>query len=47
MSAIIIDGTKIAQEVRESVQAGVAKMQEEHGYVPGLATVLVGAVCRP
>lgn len=42
MSAIIIDGTKIAQEVRESVQAGVAKMQEEHGYVPGLATVLVG-----
>ncbi|MCA9997171.1 MAG: bifunctional methylenetetrahydrofolate dehydrogenase/methenyltetrahydrofolate cyclohydrolase FolD [Anaerolineales bacterium] len=42
MSATIIDGTRIAQEVRESVQAGVAKMQAEHGYVPGLATVLVG-----
>lgn len=42
MSATIIDGVKIAEEVRESVRAGVAKMQAEHGYVPGLATVLVG-----
>lgn len=42
MSATIIDGVKIAEEVRESVRAGVARMQAEHGYVPGLATVLVG-----
>lgn len=42
MSATIIDGVKIAEEVRESVRAAVAKMQAEHGYVPGLATVLVG-----
>lgn len=42
MSATIIDGTKIAEEVRESVRLAVAKMKETHGYVPGLATVLVG-----
>lgn len=42
MTAQIIDGKAIADKVREEVRQGVAQMQAEHGYVPGLATVLVG-----
>jgi len=42
MTAQIIDGTAIAEKVREEVRQGVEKMKEETGYVPGLATVLVG-----
>lgn len=42
MTAKIIDGTAIAEKVREEVRVGVAKMKEETGYVPGLATVRVG-----
>ena len=42
MSALIIDGKKIAEKVREEVGQGVAEMQAKHGYAPGLATVLVG-----
>lgn len=42
MSATIIDGKVIAEKVREEVRLAVANMQQVHGYVPGLATVLVG-----
>jgi 5,10-methylene-tetrahydrofolate dehydrogenase/methenyl tetrahydrofolate cyclohydrolase len=42
MSAQIIDGKVIAAKVRERVAEGVAQMNATHGYVPGLATVLVG-----
>ncbi len=42
MSANIIDGQAIAKQVRVEVKEAVAKMQAEHGYTPGLATVLVG-----
>ena len=42
MTAKIIDGTKIAADVREEIRAGVKAMQERYGYTPGLATVLVG-----
>lgn len=42
MTAQIIDGRKIAEKVEEEVREGVARMKEETGYVPGLATVLVG-----
>ncbi|MFL7840038.1 MAG: bifunctional methylenetetrahydrofolate dehydrogenase/methenyltetrahydrofolate cyclohydrolase FolD [Candidatus Promineifilaceae bacterium] len=42
MTAQIIDGTAIAEKVREEVRLGVEKMKEETGYTPGLATVLVG-----
>ena len=42
MSASIIDGKQIAKKVRDQVAVDVAKMKEEHDYVPGLATVLVG-----
>lgn len=42
MTAKIIDGKQVAEKVRASVAVDVAKMKEEHNYVPGLATVLVG-----
>lgn len=42
MSGQVIDGKQIAADVRESVRLAVVEMKETHGYVPGLATVLVG-----
>ena len=42
MPATIIDGAKIAREVREAVAAEAASLRKEHGIVPGLAVVLVG-----
>ena len=42
MSAVIIDGTKIAQDVRREVTQGVAELQAQHSIVPGLAAFLVG-----
>jgi 5,10-methylene-tetrahydrofolate dehydrogenase/methenyl tetrahydrofolate cyclohydrolase len=42
MTADIIDGTRIAGEIRQEVGKAVAAMKAEHGYTPGLATVLVG-----
>jgi methylenetetrahydrofolate dehydrogenase (NADP+)/methenyltetrahydrofolate cyclohydrolase len=42
MTARIIDGKQIGEKVKEEVRLGVARMQEEKGYSPGLATVLVG-----
>jgi methylenetetrahydrofolate dehydrogenase (NADP+)/methenyltetrahydrofolate cyclohydrolase len=41
MSATLIDGRKIAAEIREEIKERVARLAEE-GMVPGLATVLVG-----
>ena len=38
----IIDGTAAARAVRASVQHEVPAFQREFGFVPGLATVLVG-----
>ena len=42
MSATIIRGTDMAQEIRAEVAAGVAETRARHGVVPGLAVVLVG-----
>lgn len=42
MTAHIIDGKQIAEQVRAEVATAVAKMKAEHDYTPGLATVLVG-----
>ena len=42
MTAQLIDGTAIANQVKEEIAEAVARMQAEHGYTPGLATVLVG-----
>jgi methylenetetrahydrofolate dehydrogenase (NADP+)/methenyltetrahydrofolate cyclohydrolase len=42
VSASVIDGKAVAARVREEVGRDVASFVEEHGYAPGLATVLVG-----
>jgi methylenetetrahydrofolate dehydrogenase (NADP+)/methenyltetrahydrofolate cyclohydrolase len=42
MSAQLIDGTAIAAQIRQETADAVATLKEEHGVVPGLATVLVG-----
>lgn len=38
----LIDGKAAAQTVRANVKTEVAAFQQQHGYAPGLATVLVG-----
>ena len=43
MSARIIDGKAFAAGLRVRVEAEGARLKREHGIVPGLATVLVGA----
>jgi methylenetetrahydrofolate dehydrogenase (NADP+)/methenyltetrahydrofolate cyclohydrolase len=40
--AYAIDGKAIAAKVRADVAADVARMKAQHGFVPGLAVVLVG-----
>ena len=42
MSANIIDGAKIAADVRAEVGEDVKAFSEQHGFVPHLAVVLVG-----
>jgi methylenetetrahydrofolate dehydrogenase (NADP+)/methenyltetrahydrofolate cyclohydrolase len=42
MSARIIDGKKIAAEIREEVRRQVEGLQAKMGKVPGLAAILVG-----
>lgn len=42
MSATVIDGAKIAQQVRAEVAQDVEVLQRDRGVVPGLAVVLVG-----
>jgi methylenetetrahydrofolate dehydrogenase (NADP+) / methenyltetrahydrofolate cyclohydrolase len=40
--AQVIDGKAIAANVRADVAAHVARLKRDHGFVPGLAVVLVG-----
>lgn len=40
--SIIIDGTKIAQDIRRTIREETITFKEETGIVPGLAVVLVG-----
>lgn len=42
MTAQIIDGTAIAQAIQNEVATEVVELERDHGFVPGLATVLVG-----
>ena len=42
MTAKILDGKALAEEVRGEVATGVAEMQQKHNVTPGLAAVLVG-----
>lgn len=40
--ATILDGKALAQRVRAEVKVAVAQFVAQHGYAPGLATVLIG-----
>src|ERR1700694_4602469 len=42
MTARIIDGKAMAQELRASIAKAAASLAQRHGLVPGLAFVLVG-----
>ena len=42
MSATIIDGKAIAADLRSRIATDVARVTKAHGYVPGIAVVLVG-----
>jgi methylenetetrahydrofolate dehydrogenase (NADP+)/methenyltetrahydrofolate cyclohydrolase len=42
MSATLIKGTEIRDQIIEEIKADVDKIKAEHGVVPGLVTILVG-----
>ena len=42
MTAKILDGKALAEEIRAEVAAGVTETQQNHGITPGLAAILVG-----
>lgn len=42
MAATILDGRRLAGEIRAELATEVAKLRDEHNIVPGLAVVLVG-----
>jgi len=42
MTAKLIKGTEIREEILQEIQEDVKKIQAEHGIVPGLVTILVG-----
>ena len=43
MTATIIDGKAIAQDLRANIATAASALTKEHGIVPGLAVVLVGS----
>ncbi|MBF0542273.1 MAG: bifunctional methylenetetrahydrofolate dehydrogenase/methenyltetrahydrofolate cyclohydrolase FolD [Nitrospirae bacterium] len=43
MSAKIISGTEVAEQIRAELKVEVAELKEKHGIVPGLVTILVGS----
>ncbi len=42
MTATLIKGTEIREEILEEITAEVSEIKEKHGVVPGLVTILVG-----
>ncbi len=40
--AVIIDGNKIAQEIRDSIRTEAAALKQNKGIIPGLAVIMVG-----
>jgi len=42
MTAKLIKGTEIREEILSEIQAEVSRIKEKHGVVPGLVTILVG-----
>ncbi|XP_076942584.1 bifunctional protein FolD 4, chloroplastic-like [Bidens hawaiensis] len=41
-SAKVIDGKRVAKDIRDEITVEISKMKEEIGIVPGLAVILVG-----
>ncbi|MDD4874727.1 MAG: tetrahydrofolate dehydrogenase/cyclohydrolase catalytic domain-containing protein [Dehalococcoidales bacterium] len=42
MTARIINGIEIANQIREELKAGIIALKSEHNLIPGLVTILVG-----
>jgi methylenetetrahydrofolate dehydrogenase (NADP+) / methenyltetrahydrofolate cyclohydrolase len=42
MTAKLIKGTEIREQILEEIKAEVAQIKEKHGVVPGLVTILIG-----
>ena len=42
MTAKLIKGTEIREEILNEIEEEVKKIKKEHGKVPGLVTILVG-----
>ena len=42
MSAVVIDGRKIAEEIKREVRAASARLKRERGITPGLAFIIAG-----
>jgi methylenetetrahydrofolate dehydrogenase (NADP+)/methenyltetrahydrofolate cyclohydrolase len=42
MAAKMLKGAEVAKEIRAELKAEVQQLQEKHGVVPGLVTILVG-----
>jgi methylenetetrahydrofolate dehydrogenase (NADP+)/methenyltetrahydrofolate cyclohydrolase len=42
MTATLIKGTEIREQILEEITAEVAEIKQKHGVVPGLVTILVG-----
>ena len=42
MTATLIKGTEIREQILEEITAEVKQIKEAHGVVPGLVTILVG-----
>ena len=42
MTATLIKGTEIREQILEEITSEVAQIKEKHGVVPGLVTILVG-----
>ena len=42
MTATIISGSEVANEIREELKQEVTELREKHSLTPGLVTILVG-----
>ncbi|TFG93885.1 MAG: bifunctional methylenetetrahydrofolate dehydrogenase/methenyltetrahydrofolate cyclohydrolase FolD [Syntrophobacterales bacterium] len=42
MMAVVIDGTKVSQDVRDEIRGETLRLKGDRGFVPGLAVILVG-----
>jgi len=40
--AVVIDGTKVSQDVRDEIRKAALRLRDDTGVVPGLAVILVG-----